>query len=68
MQWVSIYNANNEKIFLQIAHQNPWAKLESKQAYYIDKLINEIATRRIKEALESHQNALMKIKSRRKKR
>lgn len=40
--------------------------MESKQAYYIDKLINEIATRRIKETMRSAQNTLMKVKPRRK--
>lgn len=40
--------------------------MDSKQAYYIDKLINEIATRRIKETLRSAQNTLMKVEPRRK--
>ena len=39
--------------------------LDSKQAHYIDKLINEIATRRIQETLES--SPTMKIKQKKKK-
>lgn len=39
--------------------------MDSKQAHYIDKIINEIATRRIREALESKQ--IMKIKQKKKK-
>ncbi len=39
--------------------------MDSKQAHYIDKLINEIATRRIQEALESNQT--MKIRQNQKK-
>jgi len=39
--------------------------MDSKQAHYIDKLINEIATRRIQEALES--KPTMKIKQKKKK-
>ncbi len=39
--------------------------INSKQAHYIDKLINEIATRRIQEALES--KPTMKIKQKKKK-
>ena len=39
--------------------------MDSKQAHYIDKLINEIATRRIQETLES--SPPMKIKHKKKK-
>lgn len=39
--------------------------MDSKQAHYIDKLINEIATRRIQEALEP--KPAMKIKQKKKK-
>ncbi len=39
--------------------------MESKQAHYIDKLINEIATRRIRETLES--NPTVKISQKKKK-
>lgn len=39
--------------------------MDSKQAQYIDKLINEIATRRIREVLES--KPTMKIKQKKKK-
>lgn len=40
--------------------------MESKQAYYIDKLINEIAARRIKETMRL-QNKLMKVEPRKNK-
>ena len=39
--------------------------MDSKQAHYIDKLINEITTRRIQETLES--NPTMKIRHKKKK-
>ena len=41
--------------------------MESKQAYHIDKLINEIATRRIKEAIKSEHKTPVKVESGRKK-
>lgn len=37
--------------------------MESKQAYHIDKLINEITTRRIKEAIKLEHKAQIKVKT-----
>jgi hypothetical protein len=41
--------------------------MESKQAYHIDRLINEIATRRIKEAIKLEHKPKVNVKTRTKK-
>lgn len=41
--------------------------MESKQAYHIDRLINEIATRRIKEAIKLEHKSKVNVKTRTKK-